>query len=130
MTVTIAIPNDNIPFLDACNVYFNYNKIKTTPIKIHATPTEIFHIRINLYDDKNFPEDDIDPDVSTQYSSPRRNYNHRHVATSPYYRDGGFYDHHAHIRGTTSNYLHSGHWTTYRDNIGAIGGCSWESSWF
>ncbi|PKK60054.1 hypothetical protein RhiirC2_793914 [Rhizophagus irregularis] len=56
--------------------------------------------------------------VSAQNSSPRRNYNHRHVATTPYYRDGGFYDHHAHIRWTTSNYLHSGHWTTYRDNIG------------
>ncbi|PKK64046.1 hypothetical protein RhiirC2_788034 [Rhizophagus irregularis] len=58
------------------------------------------------------------PDVSTQNSSPRQNYSHRHVATTPYYRDGGFYDHHTHIHWTTSNYLHSGHWTTYRDNIG------------
>ncbi|EXX59851.1 hypothetical protein RirG_185290 [Rhizophagus irregularis DAOM 197198w] len=38
------------------------------------------------------------PDVSTQNSSPCRNYNHRHVATTPYYRDGIFHDHHAHIR--------------------------------
>ncbi|CAB4492835.1 unnamed protein product [Rhizophagus irregularis] len=38
------------------------------------------------------------PDVSTQNSSPCRNYNHRHVATTPYYRDGVFHDHHAHIR--------------------------------
>ncbi|PKB94480.1 hypothetical protein RhiirA5_438668 [Rhizophagus irregularis] len=147
----------NIPFLDACNVYFNNNEIQTTPIKTHATLTEISHIGINLYDDKNLPEvwarqsrdkdkkfykDDIyslwrwllesigkqrqkkrapppAPDVSTQNSPPRRNYNHQHVATTPYYRDGSFYDHHAHIRWTTSNYLHSGHWTTlYRDNIG------------
>ncbi|UZO07890.1 uncharacterized protein OCT59_028160 [Rhizophagus irregularis] len=58
------------------------------------------------------------PDVSAHNSSPRRHYNHRHVATTPYYRDGGFYNNHAHIRWTTSNYLHSGYWTTYRDNIG------------
>ncbi|PKK70176.1 hypothetical protein RhiirC2_780049 [Rhizophagus irregularis] len=57
-------------------------------------------------------------DDSTQNSSLRRNYNHQHVATVPYHREGGFYDHHAHIHWTTSNYLHSGHWTTYRDNIG------------
>ncbi|PKC03165.1 hypothetical protein RhiirA5_424176 [Rhizophagus irregularis] len=50
--------------------------------------------------------------------SPSRNYNSRRFATTPYYREGGFYDNHVHIRWTTSNYLHSGHWTTYRDNIG------------
>ncbi|PKB98759.1 hypothetical protein RhiirA5_403839 [Rhizophagus irregularis] len=41
------------------------------------------------------------PDVSVHNLSPRRNYNHRHVTTTPYYRDGGFYDNHAHIRWTT-----------------------------
>ncbi|PKC54887.1 hypothetical protein RhiirA1_476499 [Rhizophagus irregularis] len=46
----------NIPFLDACNVYFNNNEIQTTPIKTHATLTKISHIGINLYDDKNLPE--------------------------------------------------------------------------
>ncbi|CAB4399150.1 unnamed protein product [Rhizophagus irregularis] len=48
--------HDNIPFSDACNVYFNNNEIQTTPIKTHATLTEIFHIGINLYNDKNLPE--------------------------------------------------------------------------
>ncbi|PKK64527.1 hypothetical protein RhiirC2_787357 [Rhizophagus irregularis] len=48
--------NDSIIIDHACNVYFNNNEIKTTPIKTHATLTEIYHIRINLYDDKNLPE--------------------------------------------------------------------------
>ncbi|PKK56957.1 hypothetical protein RhiirC2_798953 [Rhizophagus irregularis] len=67
---------------------------------------------------KKKPPPPSTPDVSIQNSSPHRNYNHRHIATTPYYRKDGFYDHYAHIRWTTSNYLHSGHWTTYRDNIG------------
>ncbi|PKC67085.1 hypothetical protein RhiirA1_458847 [Rhizophagus irregularis] len=59
-----------------------------------------------------------DPGAPVHNLSPRRYYNPRHFTTTPYYRDGGFNDNLAHIRWTTSNYLHSGHWTTYRDNIG------------
>lgn len=46
----------NIPFRDACNVYFNNNQLDIAPIKAHATLTEISHIGINLYDNKNVPE--------------------------------------------------------------------------
>ncbi|EXX57708.1 uncharacterized protein OCT59_029798 [Rhizophagus irregularis] len=59
-----------------------------------------------------------DPGAPDHNLSPSRHYNSRHFATTPYYRDGGFNDNFAHIRWMTSNYLHSGHWTTYRDNIG------------
>ncbi|PKY53162.1 hypothetical protein RhiirA4_498395, partial [Rhizophagus irregularis] len=52
---------DNIPFWAACNVHFNNNKIKTAPIKSHATLTEISHIGINLYDHKNLPETWVAP---------------------------------------------------------------------
>ncbi|GBC12473.2 hypothetical protein GLOIN_2v1579716 [Rhizophagus irregularis DAOM 181602=DAOM 197198] len=47
---------DNFPFLDTCNVYFNYKEIQTTPIKTHATLTKIFLIGINLHVDKNLPD--------------------------------------------------------------------------
>ncbi|CAB4478305.1 hypothetical protein RhiirA5_410567 [Rhizophagus irregularis] len=57
-------------------------------------------------------------DNSTHNQPPRRNYNHRRIVATPYARDGGFYDNHAHIRWTSSNFLHSAHWTTYRDSIG------------
>ncbi|PKY13227.1 hypothetical protein RhiirB3_425002 [Rhizophagus irregularis] len=48
---------------------------------------------------------------------PRRIYTHRRVASSPYSREGGFYNDRAHIRWTSSNFLHSGHWTSHRDNF-------------
>ncbi|CAB4437487.1 unnamed protein product [Rhizophagus irregularis] len=48
---------------------------------------------------------------------PRRAYTHRRVASSPYSREGGFYNDRAHIRWTSSNFLHSGHWTSHRDNF-------------
>ncbi|CAB4418232.1 unnamed protein product [Rhizophagus irregularis] len=51
---------DNIPFWAACNVHFNNNKIKTAPIKSHATLTEISHIGTNLHEFKNLPEIWID----------------------------------------------------------------------
>ncbi|PKY33221.1 hypothetical protein RhiirB3_420453, partial [Rhizophagus irregularis] len=47
---------DNFPFLDTCNVYFNYKDIQTTPIKTHAILTKIFLIGINLHVDKNLPD--------------------------------------------------------------------------
>ncbi|GBC43331.2 hypothetical protein GLOIN_2v1780593 [Rhizophagus irregularis DAOM 181602=DAOM 197198] len=78
----------------------------------------IHHLRFYRQRQKKRAPPPPAPDVSAHNSSPRRHYNHRHVATTPYYRDGGFYNNHAHIRWTTSNYLHSGYWTTYRDNIG------------
>ncbi|PKC00655.1 hypothetical protein RhiirA5_427861 [Rhizophagus irregularis] len=48
---------------------------------------------------------------------PRRAYTHRRVASSPYSREGGFYNDRAHIRWTSSNFLHSRHWTSHRDNF-------------
>ncbi|PKY26542.1 hypothetical protein RhiirB3_441899 [Rhizophagus irregularis] len=39
---------------------------------------------------------------------PRRIYTHRRVASTPYFREGGFYDSQAHIRWTSCNFLHSG----------------------
>jgi hypothetical protein len=48
---------------------------------------------------------------------PRRLYTHRRVTSSPYSREGGFYNNRAHIRWTSSNFLHSGHWTNHHDNF-------------
>ncbi|CAB4442361.1 unnamed protein product [Rhizophagus irregularis] len=49
--------------------------------------------------------------------SPRRVYTHRRATSSPYSREGGFYNDRAHIRWTSSNFLHSGKWTKHRDNF-------------
>jgi len=46
----------NIPFMDACNVHFNRNTLDIAPITSHATLTEISHIGICLYRDKNIPD--------------------------------------------------------------------------
>ncbi|PKC57933.1 hypothetical protein RhiirA1_471729 [Rhizophagus irregularis] len=57
-------------------------------------------------------DDTINNDV------PQRSYTHRRITATPYFREGGFYDNHAHIRWTSSNFLHSAHWTVYRDCLG------------
>ncbi|GET61851.1 hypothetical protein GLOIN_2v1772865 [Rhizophagus irregularis DAOM 181602=DAOM 197198] len=49
--------------------------------------------------------------------SPRRVYTHRRATSSPYSREGVFYNDRAHIRWTSSNFLHSGKWTKHRDNF-------------
>lgn len=47
---------DDIPFLDACNVHFNVAAIPIAPIGSHAILSEISHIGISAYDNKNLPE--------------------------------------------------------------------------
>lgn len=47
---------DDIPFLDACNVHFNVGALPIAPITSHATLTEISHIRKNLYLVNHLPE--------------------------------------------------------------------------
>ncbi|CAG8753727.1 20558_t:CDS:2, partial [Rhizophagus irregularis] len=62
----------------------------------------------DLYDiiiENSTADDTINNDV------PRRSYTHRRITATPYFREGGFYDNHAHIRWTSSNFLHSAHWT-------------------
>ncbi|CAB4410637.1 unnamed protein product [Rhizophagus irregularis] len=40
-----------------------------------------------------------------------------HTPLIPYGRIGGLYDDTAHIKWTSSNFLHSGSWESHRDNI-------------
>ncbi|CAB4413359.1 unnamed protein product [Rhizophagus irregularis] len=55
--------------------------------------------------------------ADTVQPNVRRTYTHRHATTTPYSRHGGFHNTQAHIRWTSSNFIHSGAWTTHRDKI-------------
>jgi hypothetical protein len=54
---------------------------------------------------------------TNQQERTRTPFTHRHVTAIPYHRDGGFYNDKAHIRWTTSNFLHSGSWESHRGRI-------------
>uniref|UniRef100_U9TR44 RNase H type-1 domain-containing protein n=1 Tax=Rhizophagus irregularis (strain DAOM 181602 / DAOM 197198 / MUCL 43194) TaxID=747089 RepID=U9TR44_RHIID len=84
--------------------------IKFFTILMQKIDTHIWAKRSSLI--KCWEHDTINNDV------PRRSYTHRRITATPYFREGGFYDNHAHIRWTSSNFLHSAHWTVYRDCLG------------
>ncbi|PKC52800.1 hypothetical protein RhiirA1_480651 [Rhizophagus irregularis] len=59
----------------------------------------------------------IPPVAEDHQSNARRAYTYRNVTTTSYSRRGGFFNAKAHVRWTSSNFLHSGAWTTHRDNF-------------